>query len=157
MMRSILQKHFDCAEYYEMFEGCGFMVVPLEGCPAREVDLDAFLFTVKTMLPSDAKLVTAGGCGIHMSALSGEYLMTFASKQWPKLAGGADIPRLHPIRLTEAPCSLSFWDRIIPRRIREFIKGVRCARSAGHSWRYSFYCARAFRFLNNYQGAERWR
>jgi hypothetical protein len=148
-MRSILEKHFNCAEYYEMFEDCGFAVVPLEGPPSSEVDFDAFLFTLKIMLPRDAKLVTAGGCGIHMNPLRDEYSMTFASKKWPKLDGGADIPRLHSIRLREAERSPSIWDQILPKRIREYIKGVRCARSAGHSWRYSFYCAGAFRYLGS--------
>lgn len=145
----MLEQHFKCAEYYEMFEGCGFRVVPLEGCLTKEADLDAFVFLVKTMLPSDAILVTAGGCGIYKSPFGEKYSITFASKEWPKLDGGADIPKLHPVTLREADHSESIWDRIVPKRIREYIKGVGLARSAGHSWQYSFYCGRAFRFLNS--------
>lgn len=103
MMRSVLEKHFECAEYTsDMRKEFGFMIVPLEGRPTREVDLDAFLFTVKTMLPSDAKLIMmVDGRGIAMSA-RGEYFMILASKNWAKVAEGANIPRLHPIRLREA-------------------------------------------------------
>lgn len=151
-MQSTLQKHFECLDEYDFWrlhKDWGFMVVPLSERPAREVDFDAFVFMLKMILPADAKMLVMGGNAIRMSAVNGEYSMLFTSKGWPRGSEGSDIPRLQPITLREASQrASSFWGRIVPKRIRELIKGVRCARSSGHSWRYSFYCARAFRFLN---------
>jgi hypothetical protein len=150
---SVVQRHFECIDEWDLgdrYKDWGLMVVPLTRELHDAVDLDAFLFTVKTMLPKDAKLVVLSGIAIRMSALGREFSMLFASEEWVRGPGGSNIPRLHPVQLSEAPRP-TFWDQIIPKRIREYIKGVRCARSAGHSWRYSFYCGRAFRFLSTWR------
>lgn len=152
-MRSILQRYFESIDEWDIwraYKDWGLMVVPFTGQLLGAADLDAFVFTIKTILPDDAKLVMVGGCGIQVSALSSESWMVFASKQWARVAEGESIPRLHPVELRQAPAP-SFWDGIIPKRIREYIKGVALARSAGHGWRYSFYCGRAFRFLSTWR------